>query len=101
MAIGLRDYEAAGTPDTRGARALARPLHVAPIDLRASSITPGGGVAAQVATKAPSPDALDYAHKLGQNVVLWGGLLVFGVLLARAQSRGHLLRALARKHVAA
>jgi hypothetical protein len=45
----------------------------------------------------PTADDLHYAHLFGQNVILWGGLVVFLVLLASRRHRTGLLHGLMRK----
>lgn len=113
MGIGARDYTAAGSPGAKGNR-LGQGL--APVDVLPSYAGPTADARPrrdagyswqadprrtvrrrrQVGAK-PSADQLHYAHLAGQNIVLWGGLIVFLILFSRRHHRTRLLHGLAHK----
>jgi hypothetical protein len=113
MGIGARDFQAAGRPGSKGNRYGG---NLAPTDQLAGSYS-GPSADSRPRREAgyiyaadplrmvrrrrqhakPTADDLHYAHLFGQNVILWGGLLVFLVLLASRRHRGGLLHGLMRK----
>jgi hypothetical protein len=114
MALGARDFIAAGRPGSKGNRyggnlaptdqllgsysgpsADSRPRREAGYNYQADPLRMVRR-RRQRATK-PTSDQLHYAHLFGQNVILWGGLAVFLVLLASRQHRTGLLHGLMRK----